>query len=179
MATTSLTGRTRVIIDLKNVEDLATKLKPVIDELNLDVGIKWDFGPLAKQCNVLLHEKLTITQGQAQTLNLYDTAGSALVDAFGNDLTMEAIKFLFIKNRSADLYVEVFGGSTDAEDLLIMVPAAADDNVDKLKIPPEGFFLWADPSAAGIVTTSKKNLKFTVEGGVGSAIIDVVAMGKD
>lgn len=173
---TDLTGRTRVIIDLRNVEDLATKLKPVMDELNIDVGIKWTFGELAKQCNVLLHEKLTITQAQSQTLNLYDTAGSALQDAFGNDLTMEAIKFLFIKNRSEDLYVEVFGGGAD--DLLIMVPAAA-ENVDKLKIQPEGFFLWADPSETGIVTTTNKNLKFLVGAGEGSAIIDVVAMGKD
>lgn len=173
---TDLTGRTRVIIDLKNVEDLANKLKPVLDELDLDVGIKWTFGDQAKQCNVLLHEKLTITQGQAQTLNLYDTAASALQDAHGNDLTIEAIKFLFIKNMSEDLYIDIFGGGAD--DLLIMVPAAA-ENVDKLKIKPEGFFLWADPSIAGIVTTTNKNLKFTVEGGTGSAIIHVVAMGLD
>jgi len=169
---TDLTGRTRVIIDLKNVEDLATKLNPVLDKLDLDVGIKWTFGDQAKQCNVLLHEKLTITQAESQTLNLYDTAASALQDGHGNDLTMEAIKFLFIKNRSADLYVEVFGGA--ALDLLIM-----SGTTDKLKVKPEGFFLWADPSIAGIVTTTNKNLKFTVAAGSGEAIIDVVAMGID
>ena len=169
---TDLTGRTRVVIDLKNVEELATKLKPVLDELNLDTGIKWTFGALAKQCNVLLHEKLTIAQAGSQTLNLYDTADSGLVDAFGNDLTMEAIKFLYIKNTSLDLPVSIFGGG--ALDLLIM-----EGTTDALKLTPEGIFLWIGPTAAGIVTTDNKNLKFTVGAGAGNAIIDVVAMGKD
>lgn len=169
---TDLTGITKVLIDLKNVEDLATKLKPVLDELNLDVGIKWTFGALAKQCDVLLHEKLTIVASGNQTLNLYDTAGSALQDAHGNDLTMEAIKFLFVKNRSLDLTVSLFGGGAD--DLLIM-----EGTTDALKLTPEGIFLWIGPTAAGIVTTANKNLKFTVGAGTGSAIIDVVAMGLD
>lgn len=176
MATTNLTGRTGVVIELKNVETLATKLKEVLDELDISTSIKWSFGTGAKQCNVLLHEKLTIAAAGNQTLNLYDTAGSALQDAFGNDLTMEAIKFLFIQNRSEDLYVEIFGGGSD--DLLIMVPSGA-ENVDKLKILPLGFFMWADPSIAGIVTTTNKNLKFLVGAGDGNAIIDVVAMGLD
>jgi len=169
---TDLTGRTRVIIDLKNVEDLATKLKPVLDELNLDVGVKWTFGALAKQCNVLLHEKLTIAAAGNQTVNLYDTAGSALQDAHGNDLTMEAIKFLFVKNTSLDLTVSLFGGG--ASDLLIM-----EGTTDAMKLTPEGIFMWIGPTAAGIVTTANKNLKFTVGAGSGSAIINVVAMGKD
>jgi len=176
MATTNLTGRTGVIIELKNVEALATKIDEVLDELNIATSIKWSFGTGIKQCDVLLHEKLTIAAAGNQTLNLYDTAGSALQDAFGNDLTMEAIKFLYVFNRSTDLYVELFGGGSD--DLLIMVPAAA-ENVDKMKIKPEGHFQWADPSEAGIVTTTNKNLKFTVGAGSGNAIIDVVAMGLD
>jgi hypothetical protein len=172
MGTTNLTGRTGVVIDLKNVESLATKLKEVLDELNIQTSIKWSFGTGVRQCNVLLHEKLTIAAAGNQTLNLYDTGGSALQDAFGNDLTMEAIKFLFIRNRSEDLYIDVFGGGAD--DLLIMT-----GTTDELRIPPLGFFLWADPSAAGIVTTSNKNLKFLVADGSGNAIIDVVAMGLD
>lgn len=169
---TDLTGRTRVIIELKNIENLATKLKPVLDELNLDEGFKWTFGALARQCNVLLHEKLTIAATASQTLNLYDTAGSALQDAHGNDLTMEAIKFLFIKNTSLDLTVSIFGGG--ANDLLIM-----EGTTDAMGLPPESLMLWMCPTAAGIVTTANKNLKFAVGAGSGNAIINVVAMGND
>lgn len=172
MATTNLTGRTGVEIALKNVELLATKLDEVLDELNISSSIKWSFGTGAKQCDVLLHEKLSIGQGASQTLNLFDSGAGELEDAFGNLLTMAAIKFLYIKNNSEDLYIEIFGGV--ALDLLIMSSTA-----DKLKIKPEGFFLWADPSIAGIVTSTNKNLKFTVGAGSGSAIIDVVAMGLD
>lgn len=176
MATTNLTGRTGVIIELKNVEALATKIDEVLDELNISTSIKWSYGTGAKQCNVLFHEKLTIDQGGNQTLNLFDSTDPALEDAFGNELTMAAIKFLYVFNRSKDLYIELFGGGTD--DLLIMVPSG-EENVDKLKIKPEGFFQWADPSIAGIATTVNKNLKFTVAAGEGNAIIDVVAMGLD
>jgi len=172
MATTNLTGRTGVVINLKNVELLATKLQEVLDELNINTSIKWSFGTGIKQCNVLMHEKLTIAAAGNQTLNLFDTGGSALQDAFGNDLTMAAIKFLYIKNNSEDLYIQIFGGGSD--DLLIML-----GTTDALKIPAEGFFLWADPSAAGIVTSVNKNLKFVVGAGSGNAIIDVVAMGLD
>ena len=172
MASTDLTGRTGVLIELKNVEALATKIDEVLDELNIATSIKWSFGTAAKQCDVLLHEKLTIAAAGNQTLNLYDTAGSALQDAFGNDLTMEAIKFLYIFNRSTDLYVNIFGGGSS--DLLIM-----GGTTDALKIKPEGHFQWADPSIAGIVTTANKNLKFVVGAGSGNAIIDVVAMGLD
>lgn len=179
MATTSLMGRTGVNIKLKNVEALPTKIDEVLDELNISTSIKWSYGRGLKQCDVLFHEKLTIAAEGVKTLDLYASAdpGPALQDAFGNDLTMEAIKFLFIQNRSKDFYVEIFGGND--KDLLIMVPAAT-ENVDKLKIKPEGFFQWADPSIAGIVTTTNKNLKFTVAAGTGDdAIIDVVAMGLD
>lgn len=172
MATTHLTGRTGVEIALKNVELLATKLDEALDELNISTSIKWSYGTGAKQCNVLFHEKLTIAAAGNQTLNLYDSAGPALEDAFGNELTMEAIKFLYVFNRSTDLYIELFGGV--ALDLLIM-----SGTTDKLKVKPEGFFQWADPSIAGIVTTANKNLKFTVGAGSGNAIIDVVAMGLD
>jgi hypothetical protein len=172
MATTNLTGRTGVVIDLKNVENLATKLKEVLDELNINSSIKWSFGTGIKQADVLLHEKLTIAAGANQTLNLYDTAASALQDAFGNDLTMEAIKLLFVLNRSTDLYVELFGGGS--LDLLIM-----GGTTDALKVKPEGLFFWQDPSAAGIDVTTNKNLKFVVAAGSGDAIIDVVALGLD
>jgi hypothetical protein len=172
MATTSLTGRTGVVIDLKNVENLSTKLKEVLDDLKITTSIKWSFGTAANQANVLFHEKLTIAAGGNQTLNLKDTAGSALVDAFGNDLTMTAIKFLFVLNRSEDLYVELFGGA--ALDLLIM-----GGTTDAMKIKPLGHFQWCDPSAAGEDVTTNKNLKFVVAAGSGNAIIDVVAMGLD
>jgi len=170
---TNLSGKTSIIIDLKNVNDLATKLAYILDELGIDTNIKWTFGEGVKACNVLYHEKHTIGQGTSKTLDI--NAGTpSLKDAFGDTLTLKAIKFLYIKNTSADLKVSIFGKGTD--DLLIMAPSGA-ENVDKLVLETEGFFLWACPTAAGVVTTTNKNLELTVGAGSGSAIIDVVILG--
>jgi len=166
---TDLTGRTSVVIDLKNVNDLATKLADVIDELGIDTNIKWSFGEGIRACNVLYHEKHTIAQGAQKTLDI--NAGSpSLKDAFGDTLTLKAIKLLYVKNTSEDLKVAIFGKGT--LDLLIM-----DGTTDKLWLEKEGFFLWACPTAAGVVTTDNKNLELTVGAGTGSAIIDVVILG--
>ena len=165
---TDLTGRTGVVIDLRNIK--ALDLNDVLDELGIDSGIKWTFGTGVKQANILYHDKLTIAQAASETLDLY--ASGSLKDAFGDDLTMAAIKLLYIKNTSADLTVSVFGGA--ALDLLIM-----GGTTDAQKLPPEGFMLWACPTAAGIVTTTNKNLKLAVSAGSGSAIIEVVALGLD
>jgi len=171
MATgTGLSGKSNIKIDIKNLSNLTTKLKETIDDLSIDTSIKWSFGTGVKQANVLFHEKLTIAQSANQTLDLY--ASGALKDVFGNLLTMEAIKLLYIYNRSTSLIVSVFGGG--ANDLLIM-----GGTTDSMKVQPEGSFLWQCPTAAGIVTTANKNLYLAVSAGSGSAIIDVVALGND
>lgn len=164
----NLTGRTGVVIDLKNIK--ALDLNEVLDELGIDTSIKWTFGTGANQANVLYHDKLTIAQSADETLDLY--ASGSLKDAYGDALTMAAIKLLYIKNTSEDLTVSVFGGA--ALDLLIM-----GGTTDALKLPPGGFEFWACPTAAGIVTTTNKNLKLAVSAGTGSAIIELVALGLD
>lgn len=166
---TNLTGRTGVVIDLKNVNDLATKLADILDELGIDTSIKWSFGEGVRACNVLYHEKHTIDQGGSKTLDI--NAGSpSLKDAFGDTLTLKAIKFLYIKNTSEDLKVSIFGKGT--LDLLIMSGLT-----EQVVLETEGFFVWACPTAAGVVTTANKNLELTVGAGSGSAIIDVVILG--
>ena len=166
---TDLMGNTKVVIDLKNVNDLATKLSDALDELGIDTGIKWTFGTGAKQADVLFHDKRTIDQAASETLDI--NAGTpSLKDAFGDTLTLKAIKFLYIKNTSDDLTVSVFGGG--ALDLLIM-----GGTTDAQQLPPGSFMIWACPTAAGIVTTTNKNLKLAVSAGTGSAIIDVVILG--
>ena len=163
-----LTGRTGVKVDLKNVK--ALDLNEVLDELGIDCSIKWTYGTGANQVNVLFHDKRTVAQGASETLDL--NGGATLKDAFGDALTMDAIKFLYIKNTSVDLTVSVFGGGDN--DLLIM-----GGTTDAQQLPPGSFMLWACPTAAGIVTTVNKNLKLAVSAGSGSAIIEVVAMGLD
>jgi len=166
---TNLTGNSIIKLDIDYENNLSTKLKATLDALSIETKIKWTFGTGAKQSNVLFHEKLTIAQGANQTLNLYDSG--TLKDVFGNALTMEAIKLLYVFNRSTTLDVSLFSGTAG---LLIM-----SGTTDKYVLKPDCSHLWQCPTAAGIVTTTNKNLRLEVSAGSGSAIIDVVAMGND
>jgi len=170
---TNLTGRTRVVIDLKNVKDLAPRIDETLDQLGIDTGIKWSFGEGEKAVNVLYHAKHTITGGNQETLDI-NLGATNLKDAFGDALTLKAIKFLYVKNTSTEHKVSLFGKGGD--DLLLMDPDGA-ENVDKVVLEKEGFFLWACPTAAGVVTTTNKYLELTAGAGAGDAIIEVVILG--
>ncbi|MCK5601961.1 hypothetical protein KAR91_08835 [Candidatus Pacearchaeota archaeon] len=132
---------------------------------------KWTFGVGANQCNLLYHDTITLASGANTTLDLF--ASGSLVDAFGNALTMAAIKFLFVRNNSPDSTLNVFGGVS----LDLLIAQATSDIVD---VPAGGFFMWTGPTAAGIVTSTNKNLYLSDDGaGAVSITVDVVAMGLD
>lgn len=166
---TNLTGRTRVVIDLKNVKDLAPRIDETLDKLGIDTGIKWSYGEGEKACNVLYHAKHTITGGNQETLDIL-LGATGLFDAFGDALTLKAIKLLYVKNTSALHKLSLFGKG--GSDLLIM-----GGTTDKVVLQEEGFFLWACPTAAGVDCTSNKYLELTAGAGEGDAIIEVVILG--
>jgi hypothetical protein len=114
---------------------------------------------------------VAIADGANTTLDLY--ASGALLDVFGTALTMTAIKFLYIKNNSSDATLKVFGGASN--DIGIIANTS-----DIVLVKPGGHFLWDDPSAAGLVITTNKNLKLEHDGTGSSAMnVDVLAMGLD
>jgi hypothetical protein len=164
--TTDLTGRSACVINLdgKKALDLATTL----DELKIDSNIDWTFGTGVNQANLLFHDRRS-TDDTGETLDLY--ASGSLVNAFGDALTMEAIKLLYIKNTHATLTLEIFGGVS--LDLLIVAATS-----DILELPPGGTFLWTCPTAAGIVTSTNKNLKLASKT-AGTITYDVAALGLD
>ncbi len=171
MATgTGLTGASRIVIDLRYLQEASDDINEKLDKMAIDTGINWTWGTGVNQANVLFAKKRTIAQSASETLDLY--ASGTLKDVLGNDLTMDAIKLLYVKNNSTTLTVSVFGGG--ALDLLIM-----GGTTDAQELPPGAMALWMCPTAAGIVTTVNKNLLLDVSAGSGSAIIDVVALGLD
>lgn len=163
--TTNLKGKSNVVISLDGEKaiDLATTL----DSLKISSGIDWSFGTGANQANLLFHDSDS-TDDTGKTIDIY--AGSSK-NAFGDTLTMEAIKLLYIKNTHATLTLKVFGGSS--VDVAVLA-----DPTDILEIPPGGIFLWVCPTAAGIVTTTNKNLKFASKT-AGTITFDYALMGLD
>lgn len=165
-SSTNLTGKSNIVISIENAKDL--DLNTILDTLKISTGVDWSFGTGANQANLLFHDSDS-TDDTGKTINVYDSG--SLVTAFGDALTMEALKVLYVKNTHASLTLEVFGGASNDVDILA-------DTSDILEIPPGGMFLFIDPSAAGLVTTSNKNIKFAAKT-AGTITFDYAIMGLD
>lgn len=164
--TTDLAGRTGVVIALngKKAIDLATTL----DELKIDANHDWTFGTGANQANLLFHDSRS-TDDTGETIDVY--AGGSEKNAFGDALTMEAIKLLYVKNTHATLTLEILGTAVTGLDIVA-------DPSDIIELPPGGIFLWTCPTAAGIVTTTNLSLKFACKTAA-TITFDVAMLGLD
>jgi len=168
-AGTGLSGSTTVTfgVTYENALDLST----IRDRVAFNSVVNWTFGTGANQCNVLYHDTVTIADGANTTLDLF--ASGTLTDSFGNALTMAAIKVLYLKNNSSDAKLKVFGAAS--LDLLILT-----GTTDEVEVHPGGVFFWSCPTAAGVVTSTNKNLYLEHDGtGSSSMEVDVIAMGLD
>lgn len=171
MATgTDLTGNTNIVINVQNKNKL--DLAKTLDSLSINTGIIWTYGTEANKANVLYHDTVVNTDGGNTPLNLKDSG--TLLDHFGNPLTMSAIKLLYIKNRSTDSVLEIFGSITN--DLLIV-----SGNADSIDLPAGASFLWMCPTADGVSLDAQKTLLLTDDGSgaEGDKLVDVVILGLD
>ena len=167
MATgTALTGKTgaNIFLEYSGAAEIAT---PKLT-LSINSAITWTYGTAANQINCLFQDQRS-TDDTGETLDLY--ASGSLLDCFGNALTMEALKVLYVKNTHASLILELFGNAS--LDLLIL-----SGTTDALEIPPGGHLLWVAPTAAGIDLTTNKNL-FIAATTSGTITYDIVAGGLD
>jgi len=167
MATgTALTGKTgaNIFLEYSGTAEIATP-KLVLTRFS---PISWTYGTGANQINCLFQDQRS-TDDTGETLDLY--ASGSLLDCFGNALTMENLKFLYVKNTHATLILELFGNA--ALDLLIQ-----SGTTDALEIPAGGEFYWSAPTAAGIDLTTNKNL-FVAATASGTITYDIIAGGLD
>lgn len=165
---TAIRGKAGAMFDLTctKEEDLTVANKPISI-----AGTSWTYGTSASQVNVIYADTRTLADGANETLDLY--ASGSLEDVFGTALTMTALKLLYIKNNSSDATLKIGGGASADLDIFA-------DTSDKALIKPGGFFLWIDPSAAGLTITTNKNLKIEHDGtGSDTMDVDVIALGLD
>lgn len=163
-----LSGQTSIALNMNFLKE--KDLNSIKDIITLSRGVMWTSGIGANQVNVLFHDTYPLGDGANYTFDLYESG--TLKDHHGDLLTMTALKFLYVKNNSADATLKLLGGTT---------PIAICENLsDIILIPPGGEFLWICPTAAGIVTTANKNLKIEHDGtGESTMNVDIVAMGLD
>lgn len=168
VGTTRLNGNAGPLMDIKAflAGDLSEANVPVIVS-----NFGWSYGVGVNAVNIVYADKVTLADAANETLDLF--ASGSLLDIFGRALTLSAIKFLYIKNNSADATLLVLGTAVTA------VPICSDPS-DIIEIPPGGVMLWLDPSAAGLVVSTNKDLKLEHDGTGETAMdVDVIAMGLD
>jgi len=165
-AGTALTGRTgaNVFMEYSGAAEIVTP-KLVLSRFS---PITWTFGTGANQINVLFQDQRS-TNDTGETLDL--NSGAVLKDCFGNALTMENLKFLYVKNTHATLILELFGNTS--LDLLIV-----SGTTDAVEIPPGGELYWSAPTAAGIDVSTNVKL-FIAATTSGTITYDIILGGLD
>ena len=164
---TRITGHAGAAIDLRAylAGDLSEAEVPAI--IN---NMSWSYGTGAGAVDVVYADTITIADGADTTLEIN---GGTLLDIFTRALTLEAIKFVYIKNNSSDATLEVLGTAVTALDI-------CKDKSDIILVKPGGIFTWANPSAAGTDCSANFNLKLLHDGtGSSSMAVDVIIMGLD
>lgn len=171
---TSISGKAGAVFDLiYNLDvDLSKDLRA---HLKIEAS-RWSYGAGAGAVNVVYADIITLAQPNGDveivTLNLKDSG--SLLDVFKQALTMTALKFLYIKNNSADATLKVGGGNSLDLDIFMA-------KTDILLIKPlSSAILLNDPSAAGVSVADNYNLRLEHDGtGDDEMDVDIIALGLD
>lgn len=128
------------------------------DEQSFVKNIPFTDGEGANQAEGVWRDDRSIATSTEDALDFY---GSALQDAFGNNISAKSIKGVYIENTGT---VSITWGGNAAE-----IPYFAAVN-DKLTIPAGSYNLWACPTAAGIAVTATTGDILSVTNTSGSVI---------
>lgn len=164
----SLEAKLNLLIALTNTK--ALDLSTVRDAVNLTRGVSLTAGTGANQADALFHDNRTLADAANETLDLHD---GSLFNEFGDTVTFNILKALYIKNNSLDANLII--GAAATVQLGILVGAT-----DTLKIPPGGEFLFTAPGSAGVNTVTNSKLKIAHDGtGTSNLTYDIIIVGVD
>jgi len=168
-----LTAKVNIMLSLVHTKSL--DLNTPTDTINETRGKSFTNGTGANQADTIWHDTRPLADAANDTLDLHtgtDDAGN-ITDAFGDAVTLDILKALYIKNKSTDANL-LIGGAAATQLGLFADPA------DVLKLPPGGEFLYIAPDATGLDVTTNESLKLAHDG-TGSSILnyDIIAIGVD
>lgn len=161
----SLSGTLISALDGRNARD------PVdVGSFDSPPGTTWSSGVGANMVDILWSDQRTISASANDDLDL----AAGLTDAFGNSLTFVRVKFIYIKNVSADAATEIQIDQTVTNDWSTLFGGGA--------IIPLLTGAWlaheAPDAAAWLVTASTADLlRITNNDASNSAIYDITIMG--
>jgi len=165
----TLNAKVQMPLNITHSKEL--DLTEVKQALTNTLGVSFTDGALADQAEVLYHDKRALGDAANETIDLQD---GSLSDAFGDAITIEKLKFLYIKNLSttANLLVGAAAGN--------QLALFADPASDKLSLPPLGEFIFIAPDLTGLDTSANADLKLEHDGTGDSAPgYKIIAIGVD
>ena len=136
----------------------------------LSKGVTLDDLTPAAAADVVFQDNRTLADGTNETLDIHD---GSLSDAFGDAVTIDELKMIYIKNNSADANLLIGGAAATQLGLF-------SDVSDVLVLRPGGELLLTAPAVAGIDVTTNADLKIAHDGtGSDSLTYDIIIAGSD
>ena len=164
----SLAASLRIVLGITHTK--ATLLTTLRDVFSTTRGVALTDGDGANQADRLYYEQRTLADGANETLDLHD---GSLKTSFGDAITFDTLKGIYIKNNSTDAAL-LIGGAAATQLGLFADPG------DILRLPPGGEFLFLAPNAAGVSVETNSNLKLTHDGtGSSNLLYDIMVVGVD
>jgi hypothetical protein len=164
----SLTAKLNLLLNLEHTK--ALDLNTLRDAMNLTRGVSLTNGTGANQADSLFHDVRTLADAANETLDLHD---GTLVNGFGDTVTLNKLKGIYIKNNSLDANLLIGGAATVQLGIF-------NDVTDVLKLPPGGDFFMTAPGSAGVDVTTNSKLKIAHDGtGTSSLTYDIIVVGVD
>ena len=161
----SFSAKINIVFDILNKQ-----LDWVKDQVNATRGLTFQDGTGANQADTLWRDERTLADGASEELDLND---GSLTDAFGDAVTIDTLKAIYIKNNSSDANLLVGGAAANAIELFA-------DSTDIKKVRPGGDFLDISPDINGIDLTTNPKLKIAHDGtGTSSLTYDIIVVGVD
>jgi len=159
-----------ITLSLNIMHTKASDFNTLKDEVVLSRGVTLDNGTGANQADTVFHDNRTLADGADETLDLHD---GTLTDAFGDAITIDEMKLIYVKNNSSDASLLVGGAAATQMGLFA-------DVTDILTLPPGGEFLFTAPGSAGVDISTNADLKIAHNGtGTSSLTYDIIVIGVD
>lgn len=143
----------------------------LIQQITESRGCTLTNGTGANKGDICYEATRTLADAASEELDLHD---GTLKDRYGNSLTFDIVRQLYIKNNSSDAGLDI-GGAAATQVALFGDPAS-----DILTILPGGEFVFTAPNAAGLDVSANAHLKIAHDStGSSSLTYDIIICGED
>lgn len=168
MALYSLIANLHVILDVSGTKtaDFANPAQSLSESIKLALTT----GTTADKADAFWADQRTLTASQAEELDLQ---GGTLSNALGESITLSAVKFLYIRNRSTTSDLLVGGASSNAFDAMF------GDSSDKVRVRRGGVLAIGATDLTSYAVDASDVLRLENEDSGASLLYDIVVVGLD